>query len=87
VAGVEVTTGDRAALANVRVRFEVVSAQAREIAASQEVSLAPTRSLSQFARATLDLSGVRPGNYLTRAAIVVDGAPIGLIDAPIHLAR
>jgi VWFA-related protein len=87
VAGVEVTAADRAALANVSVRFEVVSAQAREIAAAQDVPLSPTGSLSQFVRATLSLSGVRPGSYLTRAAIVVDGAPIGLIDAPIQLAR
>jgi VWFA-related protein len=87
VAGIEVTAADRAALANVTVRFEVVSAQAREIAASQDAPLSPSGSLSQFVRATLNLSGISPGRYLTRASIVVDGAPIGLIDAPFQLAR
>jgi VWFA-related protein len=87
VAGVEVSAADRAALAHVTVRFEVVSTEAREIAASQDVPLSPGGSLSQFVRTTLNLSGVRPGNYLARATIVVDGAPLGLIDAPVQLAR
>jgi hypothetical protein len=87
VAGVEVTAHDRADLANVVVRFEVASAQTREIVASEEVPLSSSGLLSQFARASLNLVGVASGDYLARASMVVDGALVGLIDAPIQLAK
>jgi hypothetical protein len=87
VAGVEVTAGKRTALANVIVRFEIASANAHAVVTTRDVPLSPDGPLSQFVRATLNLPEVGPGEYLARASIVADGALIGLIDAPIQLAK
>jgi VWFA-related protein len=87
VAGVEVTAHDRPDLANAVVRFEVTSAQTRESVASQDVPLSSSGPLSQFVRATLSLPSIASGEYLARASMIVDGAVVGLIDAPIQLAK
>jgi VWFA-related protein len=87
VTGVEVTAGDRAALANTTVRFEVVPAGSRETVASQDVMLSPAGPLGQFVRATLDLAAASPGEYIARASIVAAGASLGVVDAPFQLAK
>ena len=87
VAGVEVTAGAAAAFARAAVRFEIASTRTDEIVAAQDVPLSADGALSQFVRATLDLSAASAGDYLARASIVVDGARVGMIDAPLQLAR
>jgi hypothetical protein len=87
VTGVEVTAGDRAALANTTVRFEVVPAGSRETVASQDVMLSPAGPLGQFVRATLNLAGASPGEYVARASIVAAGTSLGVVDAPFQLAK
>ncbi len=87
VAGVDVAAGEAGALANAVVRFEVASRKTEEIVASREVPLSPGGGLSQFVRATLDLSRAALGEYHTRAVVSVDGETIGSIDAPMVVTR
>ena len=81
------TAGAAAAFARAAVRFEIASTRTDEIVAAQDVPLSADGALSQFVRATLDLSAASAGDYLARASIVVDGARVGMIDAPLQLAR
>ena len=87
VAGVDVTAAVSAALANAAVRFEVASTKTQEIVASRDIPLSSTGPLNQFVRATLDLPDTTPGEYRTRASILLDGVAIGSIEAPMTVTK
>jgi hypothetical protein len=87
ITGVEVSVSDRSALANAAIRFEALSSSHREGGGAQEIKLSPAGPLSQFVRATLDLTGTETGECVVRASVVVDGVVIGQIETPFQIAR
>jgi VWFA-related protein len=87
VMGIEVTAGDRAALAIATLRFAVVSSANRDVLASQDISLLPDGPLTQFVRAALNLATASPGAFFAQVSIVADGKIVGVVDAPFQIVR
>ena len=85
--GVDLTTPPGALPRDVRVSFELVDArwQTRQSMASRLIS--SEDGARHLARATLDLSGVAPGEYVARAVISVAGERTGEVARAVRIRR
>jgi VWFA-related protein len=90
IAGVEVTAPEQSALSDALVRFEIIDAQGA-VRATSDVALASGGPLSQFVRATIDVSLLPKGDYVARASIITGGiaggVAAGSLDAAFRVSR